>query len=151
MLAVIQTIVTSLFAGRPEPFSVTAVPAFATSGVVFRVFMFSAGLPGSTTAPASAGVPGIVGGVTAPGSAAAPVRRSSSPAAAAQVSASLRLEDERAREVLVMARPFALLRLAGVGDDGHGVVVRAELVRLGLEHDPEGGAAERVVRRDVPG
>src|SRR5512132_3614289 len=150
MLAVIQTIVTSLFAGRPEPFSVTAVPALATSGVVFRVFTFSAGLPGSTSGPARAGVPGIVGAVTAVGSAAATDCRSSTPAAAAQMRASLRLEDERARDVLVMARPFALLRLAGVGDDGHRVVVRAERVRLGLEHDPEGGAAERVVRRDVP-
>ena len=69
MFAVIQTRVTALDGGRPVPETVSAAPAGATSGFVVRVFIGSAGLPASTTAPGRAGVPGITGAVTGIGSA----------------------------------------------------------------------------------
>src|SRR3990172_7472811 len=101
MFAVIQTMLTSLPAGRPAPLSENAVPARAMSGVVFRTVMFSDVFMAAATGPGSPGTPAIAGAGTGGGAATAAAGRSSEPATAAPVSASLRLQ-----EAVVLTRVF---------------------------------------------
>ena len=83
MLEVIQTRVTSDFAGSPVALKATDVPTLTTSGFAFMSFIVPAGLPGSTSGPGSGAAPGMIGDVTTVGSAEAADPRTRTPMAAA--------------------------------------------------------------------
>src|SRR5215208_6400673 len=148
MFAVIQTIVTSLLAGRPAALIVTFVPARATSGFVFSACIVAAGCPAFTTGPGSAGTEGIAGAVTGPGSADATAGATSSASVASRPAVAARgSETDWVVVVFMVVVPsrFSLLR-----DDGERVVVGAGLAAVGLEADSRYGVAERVVSGDDP-
>ncbi len=61
----LQTMLTSLLAARPEPAIVNAEPGRPMSGVVFSTPMLVAGVAGAAIGPGSAATPGIAGALSA--------------------------------------------------------------------------------------
>jgi hypothetical protein len=86
--AVFQTMLTALFAARPEPAIVNGVPAFPMSGAVFSTAMFAACFAGGAIGPGSGATPGMAGGVSGVGVATAGADRSSAPASTEPTSVS---------------------------------------------------------------